>query len=223
MPKARTDGRNVLTAHDGPELYIDARGATLEPEGRRFGARQLGVKITRYSWARRCRAAVIVGSPVRHGLSCAWVGRITGVEDGLVLVAMYLQHAHWPRRSAFTRVKPRPAGEAHDRRDLGGMVAGHPVRHEGAIRVPDQVDPSEVDVISGRDLVDEAGEVGHIIDRRALVSAAVRRVPKAAVASDRSVGRGEEHALLVNERRQLQVVGLLLAARSAAVQQDDER
>ena len=58
---------------------------------------------------------------------------------------MDLGDRHGLARGAVGRIREGGAGQAHDRRNEAGLIAGHPIRHETAVRVADEGDPLGVD------------------------------------------------------------------------------
>ncbi len=183
---------------------------------------------------RRRRTAVVRRPRVGAGLG-TWVGRhrraapdplerAAVVMDDVVRGPLDLEDRDWRARRAVGRVREGLAGETDKGGDPIPVGAPHPVAHEPAVRVADEVDSLRIDGTLSLDLGNQTVEVGDIVDAGPVeVAARVGCAPEAvAELVLRAIGSGEEEASLGRRVAKMEVRVLLRAGRAVAMEQDDQ-
>lgn len=137
---------------------------------------------------------------------------------------MDLQDRYGRSFGAEARVLPGGAGEVDNARDQLRHFTGHAVGHEAVVGVFDEVYVLRIDVEVLLRLFDEPGQVGHIIDGRAVeVAVEVRRIPEAvSVEVLRSIRSDQQDPLVPGRITELEVEVLTCGRVREAVEQDYE-
>ena len=218
------------SAGDGPQFGRPAGPAAGRvARDRRLGAGQTAIEVERRRVAPGASAAVACG-PVLDRCPGARVGAALNlpavIGDRGVGGAVDLQYVHrMGRLRAFHRLIR--SGQTRDGRDRARVVVRQPVRHEGAVGVPEDEDALLVDPILRLDLVDEAGQIGRVVELLPLpVAAGGRRVPEPRISrtSRRCAVRGHhDEPVGVSQCTEAHVLVLPCAGVAVGVQQHDER
>jgi hypothetical protein len=119
-----------------------------------------------------------------------------------------LQRSHRGRRAAVGWIEVGRSSQRRNGGDDVGVVAGHPVNHEGPVGVAEEVDSTGVDAELRDDLVDQGPQVAGVIDAAAIdVTASVGRVPElVTVLVHRALREHAKESEQIRPRQEMHVV-----------------